>query len=344
MEWKNICIKPQSTLSDAMNAIDVCSKQFVLAVDDGNTLIGTITDGNIRRALLSGAKLNDNISIATNVKPCTVSVNTSSIEALHLMEGNDYNFLPIVDEKNKLYGVWRKADLCGTSILPNAVVIMAGGLGSRLGNLTKNCPKPMLHVRGRPILEIMLEHFLNAGFHKFYFAVNYKAKMIVDYFGDGSRYNCSIKYLHEKKRMGTAGALSLLPKQECSFLVINADILTHMNMRCLLQQHLMKESMATMVVKKLSMQVPYGVINKDDAGKIMGISEKPEFNYCINTGIYALSPLVLSYVSPNQFVDMPDLFKNIMQQGQTAHILEIDEYWLDIGKLDDYNKAQSETY
>ena len=224
----------------------------------------------------------------------------------------------------------------------NPVVLMVGGLGTRLRPLTNDCPKPLLKVGNKPILETIVENFIEEGFYEFYFAVNYKSEMIEKYFGDGSRFGIKINYIREKNRMGTVGALSLLPeKLKESAIVMNGDLLTKVNFGKLLDYHKEQEALATMAVREYTYQIPYGVIHFADS-KIIGIEEKPSQSFFVNAGIYVLSPEAVARVDKEKFFDMPDLFNEIIKDGKITAAFPIREYWLDIGKIDDFEKAQGE--
>ena len=342
MNWKSLRLFPQQSVYDALTCIDTAGTQFALVTDSRDIILGVITDGNIRRSLLAGISLESPVTEVMSTSPYTTDENTSAVRALHLMEEKGYSHLPVIDEKKTVCWVWSRKELQGAAPLANTVVLMAGGLGTRLGELTKDRPKPMLHVGDRPILKTVLESFIHFGFQHFFLAVNYMAEVITDHFGDGSRLGCHIQYLRESKRMGTAGALSLLPPQGAPFLVANADILTQLNMRCLLYEHLAKKSPATMVVKRHTIQVPYGVVDSDATGIMFDVREKPEFNFHVSAGIYALSPETLSLIPPDSFFDMPQLFQILIKRGQLPRVLETQDYWLDIGRLSDYELAQKD--
>lgn len=342
MDWKALRLYPDQSVRDALTLINSMGEQFALVTDTTDKLVGVVTDGNIRRGLLTSESLESPVHTIMNSAPKHTAVATSAVQALCIMEETSLSHLPVLQEDGTVRHIWSMKDLRGVTPLPNSVVLMAGGLGTRLGELTRNCPKPMLDIAGKPILQIILESFINVGFRNFFLAVNYLSKVIIDYFGDGSRFGCHIAYLREKKRMGTAGALSLLPPQTMPFLVANADILTHLNMRCLIHEHLAHDNPATMVVRNHSIQLAYGVVESDEKGNLTAIKEKPAFNVHISAGIYALSPLVLSIIPPNTFFDMPDLFQKLMHTGQRPRIMETNDYWLDIGQLPDYKRAQDE--
>jgi len=222
--------------------------------------------------------------------------------------------------------------------------LMAGGLGSRLGELTKDTPKPLLKVGTKPILEVILENFISHGFHRFYISVNYKAEMIRDYFGDGSRWGVEIRYLHEHKRLGTAGALSLLPDNPTlPVLVMNGDLLTKVNFRQLIDFHNETNSKATMCVREFELQVPYGVVQIANH-RLRAIEEKPVQRFFVNGGIYVLSPDMLQFIPEDSFYDMPTLFDEIIARGEETSVFPIREYWIDIGRADDFERANDEVY
>jgi len=221
---------------------------------------------------------------------------------------------------------------------------MAGGFGKRLKPLTEDCPKPMLKVGGRPILETILENFLEAGFRNFYFSTHYLPEVIRDYFGDGSKYGCSITYIHEDTPLGTAGALGLLPEEDVSdqpIIMINGDILTKVNLNQLLEDHNNKGGIATMCVRQHKHQIPYGVIKELD-GAAIGVDEKPVETYFVNAGIYVLEPRLLKQVNKNVKIDMPPLLMEQVEKGDTVNLFPIHEYWLDIGQPEELQKAHKD--
>ncbi len=342
MNKEKYCISTNYTLRDAMKFIDTNAEQFAVALNADETIAGVITDGNIRRAIINGANLDDCVTKIMQKNFTSYTKATNASQALAIMEEKDFSHLPIVDVHGKLYAVWNRKELQNKTPLPHAVVIMAGGLGTRLGALTQELPKPMLPVAGRPILEIVLESFRRVGFQNFYIALNYKAEVISDYFGDGNKFNCNIQYLHEKKRLGTAGALSLLPRQEHDFIVSNGDILTHVNPRHLLLHHIVMRSSATMLAKRYSMQVPYGVIDTNEQGELVDIREKPIFDFRVSAGMNVISPEAVKYIPHDDFFDMPELFKTLMAKKEKTQLFETDAYWLDVGQVPDYEKAQRE--
>ncbi|MGQ9826160.1 MAG: nucleotidyltransferase family protein, partial [Desulfotomaculales bacterium] len=233
-------------------------------------------------------------------------------------------------------------DLINPKKRNNVVVIMAGGLGSRLRPLTDECPKPLLKVGGKPLLETILENFLEYGLYNFYFSVNYRAEMIREYFGDGSRWGANIEYINEEKRLGTAGALSLLPeKPKNTVLVMNGDLLTKINFEHLLDFHADTKADATMCVKEYNFQIPYGVV-KTDRHRLIEIEEKPVKTFFISAGIYAIEPAVIDLIPRNTYFDMPGLFEKLIKENREAAVFPIREYWLDIGHKEDFERANGE--
>lgn len=339
---QHLFIAPETKIIEAMEVIDRGAVQIALIVDPSYRLLGTVTDGDIRRGLLSGIDLQQEVSLVMNSKPLTATLNEERESVLTKMHISNLRQIPIVDHSGKTIGLELLNELIMSRKKDNWVVLMAGGLGSRLGDLTKNCPKPLLRVGSKPILELILENFISNGFYKFYISVNYKAEMIMDYFGDGSRWGVEVRYIKENKRLGTAGALSLIPEiPDAPFFVMNGDLLTKINFQHALQFHEENNSLATMCVREYEYQVPYGVV-KVEQNKLRSIEEKPIFRYFVSGGIYILNPEIISYIPSNTFYDMPTLFDSIMADNRPTTAFPIHEYWLDIGKVDDFNRANGE--
>lgn len=342
MNYKDISITPDKTIKSALQILDVTAKKILFVVDGSGKLLGTVTDGDIRRGILKDTSLTDKITKVMKSNPKTARAGTNREEMLRLMKLTDVSHLPVLDEQGKLVDVISRDELLDRQKRENIVVLMAGGLGTRLRPLTNDCPKPLLKIGKKPILETIIDSFIDCGFYRFYLAVNYKSEMIEEYFGDGSKYGVEIKYIHEKKRMGTAGALYFLPEKPVEpIIVMNGDLLTKLDFVELLDTHIKNASAATMAVREYSYQVPYGVINCD-GDRIVSIEEKPEHTYFVNAGIYVLEPEVVARVEKEEFFDMPNLFKDIIGEGGKVGVFPIREYWLDIGRLDDFERAKSE--
>lgn len=329
---------PEDNLKYVMQKIDRNSQQFLAIVNKENQLLGTVTDGDIRRALLNGMTLDEPILKVMNQNPKVISSASTLKERQQRLHQLRLKQVPVVDEQNRVVDIWF-ADDKETKKHTNKVVLMAGGLGTRLRPLTEHTPKPMLPIGGKPILELIIEHFKKHGFYDFIISVNYKKETIQNYFQDGSAFDVSIEYIEEQKRLGTAGALSLI-KQSIKepFFVMNGDILTNFNCEAMLQQHLEQEAFATMAVREYEYQIPYGVVETEGT-RLVNISEKPTHSYFVNAGIYILSPELLSKIPVDTFYDMPTLFSNI-KRDEVAQVYPIQEYWLDIGHLDEYESVR----
>lgn len=341
-QWKKILVSPEITILETMKVIDENAMKLALAVDKNNRLLGSISDGDIRRALLKGISLNEQVKSIMNTRPTTFHDDEPRKDMLVAMRLLRISQIPIVDNEGRVAGLAVLDSMLNPTRRDNPVVLMAGGLGSRLRPLTQNCPKPLLNVGGQPVLETILENFIDSGFHKFYFSVNYKAKMIEDYFGDGSRRGIEINYIHEDKKMGTAGALSLLPqKPEMPVIVMNGDILTKINFLQLLDFHSDHRAIATMCAHKYDLKIPYGVI-KVNKHRLIDIEEKPTNSFFINAGIYVLDPMALDYIPSGTFYDMPTLFTKLIEEQRETAVFPIREYWLDIGHMSDFERAQGE--
>jgi dTDP-glucose pyrophosphorylase len=341
-EWKQILIVQNVTIHDTLRIIDSSAMQIALVVDEENRLLGTVTDGDIRRGILKGINLDDPVKKIMNPHPTVAKSYERRDIVLAVMKLKRLNHIPVIDDEGRVINVETLQDLIQADVKDNIVVLMAGGLGTRLRPLTDECPKPLLKVGGKPVLETILDNFMEYGFRKFYLSVNYRADMIKEYFGDGNRWGVEIDYIYEDKQLGTAGALSLLPvKPKQPLLVMNGDLLTKVNFQQLLDFHSVHQAQATMCVREYHFQVPYGVV-KMDQHRLMGIDEKPVQRFFVNAGIYVLEPKTLELIPNNEFFDMPNLFKRIIDKGEETTAFPIREYWMDIGQLNDYEKANVE--
>ena len=341
-QYQSILVNRDASIRDALKIIDSGAMKIALVVDTGNKLLGTISDGDIRRALLNRMGLDDSIREVYNDRPITCEASDSKDKILQLSLSSQIHQIPIVDAHGCLVGIVDRDDLVTSLPKTNKVVLMAGGLGTRLTPLTNSIPKPMLHVGSKPILETIIENFVCYGYCDFILSVNYKSHIIEEYFGDGRKFGVNIRYVHEKKQMGTAGALSLMRKElNEAFFVMNADLLTNINFEQLHDFHKLNKSFATMAVREYDLQIPYGVVNILD-GLIASIEEKPVKRFYVSGGIYMLEPKSLELIPEKSFFDMPSLFQKIIQAGKNAASFPIREYWLDIGRLRDYERANNE--
>ncbi|MGE7991588.1 nucleotidyltransferase family protein [Pseudomonas sp. NPDC089554] len=340
--WKDIVVSSDVSLREAIRRIDASGIQMALIADEDMRLVGLLTDGDVRRAILNGQDLDGPVAGAMNTKPRTGSPHTPREEILAMMRRFTFHHLPLVDEQGVLVGLATIDDFLGVSARENWVVLMAGGLGARLRPLTNNCPKPMLAIGGKPILESILESFIEQGFRRFFISVNYKADVILDYFGNGERWGVEIQYLHENERLGTAGALSLLPERpQAPFFVMNGDLITKANFEKMLSFHEEHGAVATMAVREHEFQVPYGVVSVKGVA-ITGIEEKPTHHFFVNAGVYVLSSEALDLIPSREFFDMPSLFQQLGEQRRKTAAYPLREYWLDIGRLEEYERAQRE--
>ncbi len=340
--WERTLVGRDTSLRDAMTAIDRASSQMALVVDEKRRLLGTLSDGDARRALLNGLSLRDPVAAAMHERPTVARSGETRQAMLETMRQRGLHQLPVVDADGIVIGMEMLDDLLKTPNRCNWVVIMAGGMGTRLEHLTRDTPKPMLRVGSRPLLETIVRCYAAQGFRRFYFAVNYKAEQIEQYFGDGTAFGVEIRYLNEDQRLGTAGPLSLLPERPAEpILVTNADLLTKEDFGFMLDRHTETGADATMAVRDYEMQVPFGVVRESE-GRIHAIDEKPVQRFTVSAGVYVLSPHLLELVPRGTFFDMPALFEAATAQGLNARCHRIDGYWLDIGQPPDYERANLE--
>lgn len=340
--WKDVLIGPDTTIMKAIETIDAGSLQIALVVDHSNKLVGTVSDGDVRRAILKGIPLDRSVREIMSTEPTVASCHESREAILASMKTRQLRQIPLVDQNGCVVGMDVWDELISIQERDNIVVLMAGGLGTRLGELTKDCPKPLLHVGNKPVLETILENCMEYAFKRFYISVNYKADMVKEYFGDGSRWGVEIKYLEEKKRLGTAGALGLLPELlTMPVLVMNADVLTKINLKHLMEFHEEHKSVATMCVREYEFQVPFGVVQLENH-RLKNILEKPVHHFFVNAGIYVLNPETVSIVPNNEYFDMPALFDKLLEKQSETAAFPIREYWLDIGRKADFDRANGD--
>ena len=342
IDWRQVAVTTKTSLGQAISLINIIGSQVAIVVDDSDHILGVLTDGDIRRAILSGKDLSVRVSEVMNAMPVVAPVDASREQIMALMRQHVIHQLPLVDLDHRVAQLVTLDELIGAVLRPNWVVLMAGGLGTRLRPLTEDCPKPMLPVGGKPILESILESFVEQGFRRFFLSVNYKAEMVQDHFGDGSRWGVRIDYLHEDRRLGTAGALSLLEtRPDAPLVVMNGDLLTRTSFDKLLDFHNAQSAAATMTVREYDFQVPYGVVRLDGT-QVVSIEEKPVQKFFISAGIYVLSPSALDLLPSGEFFDMPSFFSRLMDGGQTVAAYPLREYWLDIGRIEEFERAQQE--
>ena len=325
-----------------MIVIDRAGTQFALVVSPNGVLLGAVTDGDIRRGILKNIALEAPVESVMNHKPFKLPEGTSREDALSLLQQRHISHVPLVNSEQVIRNVISFDDVNITTTRTNTVILMVGGLGSRLGELTSNCPKPMLKVGGKPILEIIVENLREHGFRDFVFCVNYRADMILSHFGDGRTFGINIRYVQESKRMGTAGALTLLPDDvHGPLLIMNGDIVTKVNFTQFLDFHKQSGALASMGVRKYDFQIPFGVVDTHE-GRITQIQEKPIHSLLVSAGIYIVEKQALTYVEKDTFFDMPQLFETMIAADVYTQAFPIHEYWLDIGRETDLTQAQNE--
>lgn len=341
---RDITISKNTLLRDVLKIINNSSKQICLVLDENKKLLGTINDGDIRRALLRNVSLDDTIKDVYFKNPTIANINDSKKTILNLCKTKKINQIPIVGINQEIIGLETLGELIGESSKQNKVVLMVGGLGTRLQQLTHSVPKCMLPVGEKPILQTIVEKFVSYGFVEIVMCTGYKSNMIQDFFEDGSKFGANIKYVNEDKRLGTVGALSLLSnnkRPKAPFFVMNGDLLTNINFDHLLNFHLSNNAKATMSVRAFDFQVPYGVVNIENE-KVKDIDEKPIHKFFVSAGIYVLNPQCIDMIPKNKYYDMPSLLKKIIEDDNRVISFPLHEYWLDIGQMDDYNRANQE--
>ena len=339
---KYALVSEKATIRETMVQIDNLGHQIALIVDDDNKLTAIATDGDIRRGLLKGLEMSAPIAFVMRTDFVFVTQDKDTDNVHKIMNESAVHHVPVLDENGRFVKLLTVDDFAGIPLHKNTVVLMAGGLGTRLRPLTNDMPKPMIPVGGRPILEQIVRQFVLQGFAKFTIAVNFKSKIIIEHFGDGSSFGAEISYIKETDRLGTAGALSLFetPPTE-PFIVMNADLLTTTDLSALLRFHEESDAIATMCAHEYSTQIPYGVINIRD-GNFSGIIEKPTIKKWISSGIYTLMPEVLNHLEKDNYLDMPDLLNQLAKREQNVSVFPVSGHWIDIGKLEDLETARAD--
>lgn len=338
--WKNILVSPSTTMEETIKVIDIGALKLALVVDSDQTLLGVVTDGDIRRALIRHQSMDTPIIDVMNNKPLVADVDTTKARLLSLMKKNSLIAIPLI-KNNKLVGLETLEKIVYKPNYENPIFLMAGGFGTRLRPLTNDCPKPLLKLGGKPILETIIENFVNSGFHNFYISTHFLSEKIKEHFGDGSDWGVNIEYVYEESPLGTAGALGLLPDSmpKLPVIMMNGDLLTKVDFEHLLSYHLGQKSLATMCVTEYEYQVPYGVV-ESVGNQVVSMVEKPLQRHFINAGIYVINPELVAQVEKNQVIDMPTLIEQKIAENHKVSIFPIHEYWLDIGKMNDFNQAQ----
>lgn len=339
LNWENTLASPEATLREIIATLENGAMQIALIVDTDRRLLGTVTDGDVRRALLRGQDLNGFVTEAMFVSPMVVGTEIGRDMVLNLMKVNKIHQLPVVDEQQHVVGIHVWDEIISPAEYDNTVVIMAGGFGKRMQHHTENRPKPMLEVSGKPILEHILERAMADGFRKFIISLFYLPDVITDYFGDGSKWNCQISYVRETSPLGTAGALSLLdPKPDMPFIVTNGDLLSDIRYSEMLEFHNTNEATATMAVRQHEWQNPFGVVCTEGIN-ITGFEEKPIHHSHVNAGIYILNPESLGVLIRDEICDMPTLFERLNKNDCSTIAYPMHEIWMDVGRPEDLAEA-----
>lgn len=340
--WRKALLPADATLQQAIRNLDESGLQISLIVSVDGTLLGTLTDGDIRRGLLRGLDLGSPLTSIVKRDPLVVPPEMSRDTVLQLMQANVFSAIPVVDAARRVVGLHFLNELLAPGHRSNLMVIMAGGQGIRLRPHTQNCPKPLLPVGGKPMLEHIIERSRAEGFRRFVLAIHYLGHMIEDYFGDGSRWQVQIDYLREESPLGTAGAIALLdPRPDAPFVVSNGDVLTDIRYGELLDFHRHHGAVATMAVRLHEWQHPFGVVRTKGVD-IVGFEEKPVARSHINAGIYVLEPSALDALGAAEHCDMPTLFNRLQERGARTIVYPMHEPWLDVGKPDDLAGANGE--
>lgn len=334
-------LAPHDTLLTAIERMDGVRRKLLVVVDGERRLLGTLTDGDIRRGLMRRIEMDAPVREVMNLDPVALRAGGSEAEAVRRLSDRGVQLAPMLDAEGRVIGLY--PDAIGISATRDTlVVIMAGGRGVRLAPLTQNCPKPMLKVAGRPLLETIIERLRDQGFWRFRLAVNYLAEMIEDHFGDGSAMGIAIRYLREDHPRGTAGALALLDEPlDGPMLVMNGDLLTRMSFADLIDFHIDLGARASLCVREHAFQAPHGVA-EIDGSRLVSLREKPTFRWQANAGVYCLDPSVLARVPAQGPYDMPELLAALAADGETVGAYPIHEYWLDIGRPPDFENAQTD--
>jgi len=347
-DLSNILIPPTASIRETITCIDRNGKGIALVVDEERRLLGTVTDGDIRRAILSNLGLDEPVqalldrrSETAYPKPITALIGDSDPELLELMQRHSVRHVPVVDRDGRVADLAVLSDLLKEERLPLTAVVMAGGFGTRLRPLTQDMPKPMLPVGDRPLLEVTIERLRKAGIHRVHLTTHYKKDVIAQHFGDGRSFGVEINYVPEEQPLGTAGGLSGVPSTDEPILVINGDILTDLDFRAMLDFHREQDAVMTIAVHPEDFQVPFGVIEQDGV-QVTSMSEKPLMRLFVNAGIYLLNPEVLESIPRDRPSDMPEVISGLLAAGKRVVSFPIHEHWQDIGEPHQYKRAQAE--
>ena len=342
----SLTVRLGDSLLDALRVIESGRVRAAIVADGANHLIGIITDGDIRRALLAGRTLESTIDAVLERHPLTVSRSASRADVIDLMRSRDVSFVPIVDNDGKVVGLHLLNEIIGRDILPNAALIIAGGRGSRLGDLTKSLPKPLLEVAGRPVIEWILLHLVSEGVRKVYVSTGFLSQKIESHLGDGTDFGCDITYLRDPddRPLGSGGPLCLLRDEGLSapVIAINGDLMTRFGLQEMLAAHRHLGNAVTMASLTYSVDIPFGVIETDDEGAVTALTEKPSASWPVNAGIYIINPEELPLAEPERELPMTEFIQDCLDRGAQVGPWEIDGDWVDIGRPEDLDTARGQ--
>ena len=336
---EGIVIPTDSTIRDALAAIDAGGVETALICTTDGVLAGVVTDGDIRRALLRGRALSSRVSHAYTKEAISVPQGTARGEAIKIMLSHQIKCLPVVDSEGRLTDLHTLYAALKNEERNNWGLILAGGMGTRLRELTSGIPKPMLPVGDRPVLQHIVEHFVSNGIRRLFISVNYLASMIERHFGDGTQFNCTIEYLREEQALGTGGPLGLLPPPSDPVVIMNGDLLTRINIAGMLDWHQELRADATIAVRSHATQVPYGVV-ESDGGLVVNLVEKPRLWHDVNAGIYVVEPSHVVAAEATHALPITSILDKILVCGGVVGAYHMQESWVDIGVPRDFLAAQ----
>ena len=340
----SLVIRLGDSLLDALRVIEGGRVRGAIVIDDASRLIGIITDGDIRRALLGGENLQSRIDGVIERDPLTVSRSASRADVVDLMRSRDVSFVPVVDSDGTVSGLHLLNEMIGREVLPNAALIIAGGRGSRLGELTKSLPKPLLKVADRPVIEWILLHLVSEGIRKVYVSTGYLAEEIENHLGSGEDFGCEIRYLKDPddRPLGSGGPLGLLRNEGLSnpIIAMNGDLMTRFGLREMLAAHQRLGNDVTVAALTYTVDIPFGVLETGEDGLITALSEKPSASWPVNAGIYVINPNELPFDQPEKELPMTTFIQDCLDRGTQVGTWEIDGDWIDIGRPEDLHTAR----
>ncbi len=339
-------ILPDVSIKEALRLFREDGQGIIFVCERNRQLLGILTDGDFRKALARSLDIDAPCEKIMNRTPIVAQGNISVSEARKKMDGGRAGsifYLPIVDSQNRIINVLSRESLISEDKLPIKAVIMAGGFGSRLGELTRYVPKPMLKIgQDKSLLEHIINQMVSYGINDIVISTHHLAEKIHDFFGDGKAFNANISYVHEESPLGTAGALSLLEDKSKPLLVMNGDILTTVNFEAMWRYHYESEASLTIACRQYDMPIPYGVVKTDENGDVIEIQEKPHHRFQINGGIYLVEPEIVQTIPKNTFKNMTDIITEYCENEQKVNSFIMHEYWLDVGVPKDYKQAQED--